>query len=69
MSVFAGIDYSLSCPAICVYDTKCGDFCFKNTKAFFRSNLARFEAFREGNVEGCNHGPWKDEIDRFEHRK
>jgi len=64
--VLAGIDYSMSCPAICVYNTESGNFCYNNTKAYFRSNLTRFEAFKEGNLEGCNHGPWKHEMDRYD---
>lgn len=66
MPVLAGIDYSMSCPAICVYNTESGNFCYNNTKAYFRSNLTRFEAFKEGNLEGCNHGPWKHEMDRYD---
>ena len=66
MPVLAGIDYSLSCPAICIYDTEKGNFSYNNVKAYFRSNLARFEMFQEGNLSGCNHGPWKDEMDRYD---
>ena len=66
MPVLAGIDYSMSCPAICVYNTESGNFCYNNVKAYFRSNLTRFEAFKEGNLEGCNHGPWKHEMDRYD---
>ena len=66
MPVYAGIDYSLTCPALCVYNTDTGPLLFKNTSVFFRSNLARFKAFRDGNLEGCNHGPWKDDIDRYD---
>jgi hypothetical protein len=64
--VFAGIDYSLTCPAICIYNTKDGPFSFSNTKAFFRSNLARFEMFSEGNLIGENHNPWKSDIERYD---
>ena len=66
MTVSAGIDYSLSCPAVCVYNTDTGPFSFDNTSVFFRSNLARFKAFRYDNLEGCNHGPSKDDIDRYD---
>ena len=66
MPVYAGIDYSLTCPAVCVYNTDTGPLSFENTSVFFRSNLARFKAFRDGNLEGCNHGPWKDDIDRYD---
>ena len=66
MPILAGIDYSLTCPAICTYDTEVGDFCYDNVNLYFRSNLARFDAFKKGNVQGCNHGPWNDEIDRYD---
>ena len=66
MSVYAGIDYSLTSPAICVYDTKDGDFCFDNVQAYFRSNLKRFELFEEGNLHGENHESWDSDMDRFD---
>ena len=66
MSVYAGIDYSLTSPAICVYDTKDGDFCFDNVQAYFRSNLKRFELFEEDNLHGENHESWDLEMARFE---
>jgi hypothetical protein len=66
MLISAGIDYSLTCPAICTYDPKAGDFCFENVKLYFRSNLTRFKTFKEGNLSGCNHGPWKNEISRYD---
>ena len=66
MSVYAGIDYSLTSPAICVYNTEDGKFCFDNVNAFFRSNLKRFETFKEGNMYGENHGAWKTDIERFD---
>lgn len=65
MPVLAGIDYSLTSPAICVYDTEKGDFSYETTEMYFRSNLIRFEAFDEGNVHGSNHGPWACEMDRY----
>ena len=33
--IIAGIDYSMSCPAICVYDTQKGKFSFNNTHHYF----------------------------------
>jgi hypothetical protein len=66
MPVLAGIDYSMTCPAICIYDTEKGDFCYNNVHLYFRSNLARFEAFKQGKLEGQNHGPWKCEMDRYD---
>jgi len=66
MPVLAGIDYSLTSPAICVYDTEKGDFSYQNTEMYFRSNLARFDSFSEGNLHGSNHGPWQSEMDRYD---
>lgn len=66
MPVLAGIDYSLTSPAICIYDTEKGDFSYQNTEMHFRSNLVRFDAFSEGNLHGSNHGPWECEMDRYD---
>lgn len=66
MPVLAGIDYSLTSPAICVYDTEKGDFSYKSVEMYFRSNLARFDTFSEGRLHGSNHGPWECEIDRYD---
>ena len=66
MPVLAGIDYSMTCPAICTYNIEAGKFCHENVNLYFRSNLGRFETFKEGNLSGCNHGPWKDDMDRYD---
>ena len=64
--IVAGIDYSLSCPAICVYDSSEGKFNFKNSHFYFRSNLARFELFKEGNICGENHKSYNCDMDRYD---
>ena len=64
--IIAGIDYSLTCPGICVYDSDDGKFSFQNTHNYFRSNLQRFEMFNENRVCGENHGPWKTDEDRYD---
>ena len=43
-----------------------GDFSYQNTEMYFRSNLARFDSFSEGNLHGSNHGPWQSEMDRYD---
>ena len=66
MPVLAGIDYSLTSPAICVLRYRKGcTFSYQCTEMYFRSNLARFDAFSEGNLHGSNHGPWILEMDRY----
>ena len=64
--VIAGIDYSLSCPAICVYDTNRRKFSYDNTYNYFRSNLKKFENFNRNKLSSENHGSWKTEEDRYD---
>ena len=64
--IIAGIDYSLTCPAICVHDSHDGDFNFHNAFFFFRSNLQRFDKFNENRICGENHGPWKTDEERYD---
>ena len=66
MTVVAGIDYSMTSPALCIFDTDRGRYCFDNVDAYFRSNLARFELFKEGNVNGENHKPFECDMDRYD---
>lgn len=65
MPVFAGIDYSLTSPAICIHDTKNGVFSYDTVILHFRSNQKRFDYFKDGNVRGRIHNFWKDEIERY----
>ncbi len=64
--IIAGIDYSLSCPGICVYDSKLGDFKLTNTYCYFRSNIQRFNKFSKDKIFGENHNPWKIEQYRYD---
>jgi hypothetical protein len=64
--IIAGIDYSLSCPAICVHDTQDGKFSFETTHHFFRSNLKKFDKFHEGRLWGENHEQWNTDEDRYD---
>ena len=66
MTLVAGIDYSMTSPALCIFDTDKGRYCFDNVDAYFRSNLVRFDLFKEGNVNGENHNPFDCDIDRYD---
>jgi hypothetical protein len=66
LTLFAGIDYSMTSPALCIFDTENGRYCFDNVDAYFRSNLARFELFKEGNLNGENHKPFDCDMDRYD---
>jgi len=66
MAIIAGIDYSLTCPAICVYDTTKNNFNYKNTSIYFRSNLNRFKCYSNEVLSGENHGVWNSDEDRYD---
>ena len=66
MTLVAGIDYSMTSPALCIFDTDKGRYCFENVDAYFRSNLVRFDLFKEGNVNGENHKSFDCDMDRYD---
>ena len=60
----AGIDYSMTTPAICVFDDWNGNF--HSSHCYFRSNLARFECFVDKNIVGENHNQFTCDQDRYD---
>ena len=64
--ILAGIDYSLTCPAISVYNTESNNFCFDNVFSYFRSNLKRFDHFNDLNMIAENHNPNTSDEDRYD---
>ena len=65
MSVFAGIDYSLTSPAICVGNIS-SELEFSSVFCYFRSNLSRFDSFKDGNIYGQNHKAFVCDQDRYD---
>jgi Holliday junction resolvasome RuvABC endonuclease subunit len=47
-----GIDYSLTCPAVCIYEGEKEDFDFENCQLFFLANQKKYEDFQYKNIEG-----------------
>ena len=47
-----GIDYSLTCPAVCIYTGEKEDFRFANCKVFFLATQKKYEDFQYKNLEG-----------------
>lgn len=62
--VFAGIDYSYGCPAICIYDTEWGAFEFDNCKLFYLQDKKKYEG-DFGNVHGFLQAPYTTPEQRF----
>jgi len=59
-----GIDYSMSCPAICIYDDAGPKFCFPNCSIYFLTPKKAFQG-RFKNVIGHEHLEWADDQQRF----
>lgn len=64
MSMFAGLDWSMSCPAICIYDSK-KPFNFKNCTFFFYTDKKKFDQ-SYGNIHGFKNSLYDCEEDRFD---
>tara|TARA_R110002020_G_scaffold331387_2_gene546919 strand:- start:835 stop:1395 length:561 start_codon:yes stop_codon:yes gene_type:complete len=64
LPTYAGIDYSLTSPAICIGDQKSIDF--SSVTCYFLSNLARFENFKESNINGNIHEAFRSEQERYD---
>jgi hypothetical protein len=50
-----GIDYSLTSPAICLYNTDDGEFSFANTKCHFLASKKMHEAYNDGTIIATNY--------------
>ena len=61
--IFAGIDYSLSSPAVCTYDEAAGDFCFQNCNFFLLSDKKIPKTPKNIYIE--SHKPWSDPNERY----
>lgn len=62
--IIAGLDWSMTCPAICVYDTS-KEFKFSNCQFFFYTNKAKYDV-SVGNVHGFMMSDWDNEQERFD---
>jgi Holliday junction resolvasome RuvABC endonuclease subunit len=47
-----GIDYSLTCPAVCIYTGEKENFNFEDCKIFFLATQKKYEDFQYKNIEG-----------------
>lgn len=69
--VYGGIDYSLNCPCLCVYDDSTGEFNHENCLYFFQQNgISEREQERRKNIKYKNifssvQYKWTDNYHRF----
>lgn len=62
--IVAGLDWSMSCPAICVYDTKL-PLAFKNCKFYFYIDNKKYD-MSIGNIHGFKSALYETEEERFD---
>lgn len=65
MTKFVGIDYSLTGPAVAVYDDSDGDFCFENCRFFFMTSVKKNEGWLMENVCGSLFPDYKCHEERY----
>ena len=69
--VYAGLDYSISCPCICIYDTDTGPFIHKNCIYYFcqeNASLKEIERREKLNLDNifCSYQyKWKETYHRY----
>lgn len=64
MTIYAGLDWSMSCPAICIYDSK-REFKFENCIFFFYIDKKKYDQ-SYGNIHGFKVEYYSNEQERFE---
>ncbi len=62
-----GIDYSLTCPSVCIYTGEKEDFSFEKCLIFFLSNTKKYEDFQYKNIEGSQQiQNWQTAEERYD---
>lgn len=62
----AGIDYSLTSPAICTWDDMDGEFCFENCRFFFITGVKKYQDKFGDNIFGTPFSDWYTEQFRYD---
>ena len=61
--IYCGIDYSLTSPSVCEYNTDRGDFCFENCSFLVLSDKKTTPVFK--NIKILPHKDWTDPNERY----
>lgn len=61
--IYAGLDWSMSCPAICIYDSS-KPFKFKSCSFYFYTDKKKYDA-SFGNVHGFKNSYFSNDTERF----
>ncbi|MDX1532779.1 MAG: crossover junction endodeoxyribonuclease RuvC [Nitrosopumilaceae archaeon] len=65
LPMVAGIDYSMSCPAICIHPIK-PIVNFNDCKVFFYTKETKYKSTFNKNILGIGHIPYESELERFD---
>ena len=63
--IIAGIDYSMSCPSLCIFDTEL-DFTFQNCNFYYLIDK-KTKIIEEGNIHGEYYSKDSENVKRFDH--
>ena len=63
--IIAGIDYSMSCPSLCIFDTEL-DFTFQNCDFYYLIDK-KTKIIEEGNIHGEYYSKDSENVKRFDH--
>ena len=63
--IICGIDYSMSCPALCIFDTEL-DFTFQNCDFYYLIDK-KTKIIEEGNIHGEYYSKDSENVKRFDH--
>lgn len=64
--IYAGIDYSLTSPSICIYNDKMGSFSFERCMIYFLTDVKKLQNLFLGNVRGEGFGGYDTECERYD---
>ena len=63
--IISGIDYSMSCPSLCIFDTEL-DFTFQNCDFYYLIDK-KTKIIEEGNIHGEYYSKDSENVKRFDH--
>ena len=63
--IISGIDYSMSCPSLCIFDTEL-DFSFQNCDFYYLIDK-KTKIIEEGNIHGEYYKKDPEDVKRFDH--
>lgn len=64
--IYAGVDYSLTSPSICIYNSAFGEFKFERCMIYFLTDVKKLHTLFLGNVRGESLQGYNNECQRYD---